>query len=105
MKFWIAFVVVIGLIGGVLGVSRSARMQARAEAAPLDIVDPFKPAAKPWTAPDGKVYTPIAADPGPEPVVDRGLLGGCPTGYVDHPADPKKCVLPIVAERMLNPRR
>jgi len=36
-----------------------------------------------------------------EPIVDRGLLGGCPTGYVDHPANPKQCVLPVVAEQVL----
>lgn len=34
------------------------------------------------------------------PVVDRGFLGGCPTGYTDHPFDPKKCVLPGVAARI-----
>lgn len=38
----------------------------------------------------------------PEYIVDRGLLGGCPDGYVDHPADPKKCALPVVAARMLD---
>lgn len=36
-----------------------------------------------------------------EPVVDRSALGGCPRGYVDHPADASKCVLPVVAERIL----
>lgn len=44
----------------------------------------------------------------PDYVVDRGAFGGCPTGYVDHPADPAKCALPVVAERMLDrasPRR
>lgn len=35
-----------------------------------------------------------------EPIVDRGTFG-CPTGYVDHPADPSKCVLPVVAERIM----
>ena len=34
-----------------------------------------------------------------KPIIDRGLFGGCSTGYVDHPTDPKKCVLPAVAER------
>lgn len=33
-------------------------------------------------------------------MVDRGWFG-CPGGYVDHPADPHKCVLPYIAERML----
>ncbi|EPG5379809.1 TPA: hypothetical protein UN285_000433 [Stenotrophomonas maltophilia] len=37
--------------------------------------------------------------------VKRGFFGGCPTGYVGHPADPRQCTLPIIAERMLRPRR
>jgi hypothetical protein len=31
----------------------------------------------------------------------RTITGSCPAGYVDHPADPKQCALPVVAERML----
>ena len=31
----------------------------------------------------------------------RTMTGSCPTGYIDHPADPKQCALPVVAERML----
>ena len=31
---------------------------------------------------------------------ERGPLGGCPTGYVDHPIKPDQCSLPLVAERI-----
>lgn len=34
-----------------------------------------------------------------EPIVDRRPLLGCPGGYVDHPYDPSKCVLPGVIDR------
>lgn len=33
-------------------------------------------------------------------MVKRGFFGGCPGGYVNHPVDPKQCVLPAVADRM-----
>lgn len=45
------------------------------------------------------------ADGRPEPIVDRRMILGCPSGYVDHPYDPKKCVLPIMAERALQRAR
>lgn len=35
----------------------------------------------------------------PPAVVDRKPVLGCPGGYVDHPSDPARCVLPIVAAR------
>lgn len=31
----------------------------------------------------------------------RNVLGNCPSGYVDHPADPSQCALPVVAKRIL----
>lgn len=37
-------------------------------------------------------------------VVRRGTLGRCPSGYVDHPAHPALCALPIVAERISSNR-
>lgn len=43
-----------------------------------------------------------SADPA-KPIVDRGFFG-CPGGYVDHPSDPKKCVVPAVAERVYRRR-
>ena len=52
--------------------------------------------------------TPAAASTSTAPVSEatsyfapRKITGSCPTGYVDHPADPKQCALPVVAERML----
>lgn len=32
-------------------------------------------------------------------IVDRNWFGQCPTGYTDHPSDPKKCALPWVVAR------
>lgn len=62
--------------------------QYQATQAQSGIVDPFKqPHVQPQT------------------YVARGALGSCPAGYVDHPANPAQCVLPIIAERMLRPRR
>lgn len=37
-------------------------------------------------------------------VVDRGFFG-CTHGYVQHPADPEKCVLPVIAEKILHRAR
>jgi hypothetical protein len=56
---------------------------AHRRAATPPIVDPFRPAP---TAPV---------------IVDRGTFGGCPSGYVDHPSDPKRCVLPLAAAQAL----
>lgn len=39
-----------------------------------------------------------------EPIVERRPLMGCPSGYVDHPYDTEKCVLPAVAERYYRSR-
>lgn len=39
-----------------------------------------------------------ARDP-PPVVVDRNWVGWCPRGYVAHPSDPDKCVLPEALER------
>lgn len=36
----------------------------------------------------------------PERYVKRGVFGGCPAGYVDHPATPELCTLPAVAAHM-----
>lgn len=44
----------------------------------------------------------VCVDPAPR-VVRRGLLGGCPIGYVDHPRAPELCALPYVAERLKSP--
>lgn len=32
-------------------------------------------------------------------IIDRSSFGGCKSGYVNHPTNPDKCVLPAVAER------
>lgn len=110
MKFWIWLLVVCGLIGGVWGVSRSMRVEARQEAAAVEHGPWEKYAAAQAAAPAPAGLTPYDGPYDPiEPkaprIVDRAITGGCPAGYVDHPADPKQCVLPYVAERMLHPRR
>lgn len=71
------------------------------------LVNPYRKfAAKPnpFDQFDPKPATPTPAPPKttmPPYFVDRGWFGGCPTGYVDHPADPKKCALPYAAARIL----
>lgn len=74
-------------------------------AEPVAIYDPF---AKRTACPAG--FEP-SGQPGdrcekiPPRFVDRGIFGGCPAGYVAHPSDPRKCTLPVIAERILRPRR
>jgi hypothetical protein len=41
------------------------------------------------------------APPPAPPIVKRGIFGGCPTGYVDHPSNPEQCALPWAADRMM----
>lgn len=45
----------------------------------------------------------------PSGIAPRGVFGDCPGGFVDHPADPTHCVLPVLAQRYLavraRPRR
>lgn len=45
----------------------------------------------------------------PSGIAPRGVFGDCPSGFVDHPADPTHCVLPVLAQRYLvaraRPRR
>lgn len=62
----------------------------------LELVEPTGACAKP--CPRGQERSGEACTPAG--IVERGWFG-CPAGYVDHPADPDKCVLPYVAERML----
>lgn len=81
--------------------ARQKMKAAAAESAPLILPSYLKLTPvdhDPFTAPPEKKK-------GPEPFVKRGWFGRCPTGYVDHPADPKKCALPHVAERMLERAR
>lgn len=57
------------------------------------IVDPFNP--EPAQSPSKEARS----EQSHEAIVDRGLFGRCPAGYVDHPNDPSKCVVPALAER------
>ena len=50
--------------------------------------------------PEGQVYQFEHCIDRPDRYVKRGVFGGCPTGYVDHPRVPELCTLPAVAAHM-----
>lgn len=88
-KFWLGFLLVVGL-----GIPL-ARLAVYKEVLPAMAQESAAPAAGPWDryrpCPDGfdRVESGCVARE-----VERGLLGGCPAGYADHPRDPALCTLP-----------
>lgn len=111
MKDWLRFILVAGFVS-VLFLARNADKDSQVQNSNNDSQPPwgydcvgntvYNPSTQFCEKPSSVVrqvpITPVARAPS---VVARAWWGGCPRGYENDPRSPERCVLPILAARML----